>query len=389
MNVWIINPFDNLPSEGYRPMRFWLMAESFARHGANVVYWTSDFSHANKKKRVKTHEVFPPFKVVELPALEYKRNVSFKRIRSHLKLAKDFARIARLKKASGELPEPDLIVASSPPLSLVREAHRFAREVEAKVIVDVMDAWPETFERIVPKWMLWPIRQMAKSNYLQAAAITTVAKRYCDLVRSYGYSGDVRLFYHGIELSKEAPQIKSVVSSLKVVYAGSLGRSYDLATAIKVIGLMNGVAVLDIAGKGEREEELKKLAESLPQGLVRFHGYLPKDDLDALLRSADIGLVPMDGASCVGVPYKFADYAKYALPMASSLGGESTALLKSFKAGAEYAFGDADSLEKALFEIAKDLTSFKAASLKMAEEKLDAVKIYDEYVKFAAKRADG
>ena len=70
--------------------------------------------------------------------------------------------------------------------------------------------------------------------------------------------------------------------------------------------------------------------------------------------------------------------------MASSLGGESTALLKSFKAGAEYAFGDADSLEKALFEIAKDLTSFKAASLKMAEEKLDAVKIYDEYVKFAS-----
>ena len=45
--------------------------------------------------------------------------------------------------------------------------------------------------------------------------------------------------------------------------------------------------------------------------------------------------------------------------------------------------------EKALFEIAKDLTSFKAASLKMAEERLDAVKIYDEYVKFAAKRADG
>ncbi|MBR4893600.1 MAG: glycosyltransferase family 4 protein [Kiritimatiellae bacterium] len=383
MNVWIINPFDNLPSEGYRPMRFWLMAESFARHGANVVYWTSDFSHANKKKRVKTHEVFPPFKVVELPALEYKRNVSFKRIRSHLKLAKDFARIARLKKASGELPELDLIVASSPPLSLVREAHRFAREVGAKVIVDVMDAWPETFERIVPKWMLWSIRQMAKINYLQAAAITTVAKRYCDLVRAYGYSGDVRLFYHGIELSKEAPQIKSVVSSLKVVYAGSLGRSYDLATAIKAIGQMKGAAVLDIAGKGEREEELKKLAESLPQGLVRFHGYLPKDDLDALLRSADIGLVPMDGASCVGVPYKFADYAKYALPIASSLGGESAELLKSFGAGAEYAFGDADSLEKALFEIAEDLTSFKAASLKMAEEKLDAAKIYDEYVRFA------
>ena len=383
MNVWIVNPFDNLPSEGYRPMRFWLMAEAFARSGANVVYWTSDFSHANKTPRVKTCDVSPPFKVLELHALEYKRNVSIARIRSHLKLAKEFAKAARDRTASGELAEPDLIVASSPPLSLVRETHRFARKTGAKVIVDVMDAWPETFERIVPRWMLWPIRRLAKSNYLQAAAITAVAKRYCDLVGSYGYSGDVRLFYHGIELSKEAPQIKSAFSPLKVVYAGSLGRSYDLATAIKAIGQMKGAAVLDIAGKGEREEELKKLAQSLPQGLVRFHGYLPKDDLDALLRSADIGLVPMDSASCVGVPYKFADYAKYALPIASSLGGESAELLKSFGAGAEYVYGDADSLRGAIQEISRNLASFKAGSFRMANENFDAAKIYDEYVRFA------
>lgn len=25
MNVWIQNPFDNLPVEGYRKQRFWLM----------------------------------------------------------------------------------------------------------------------------------------------------------------------------------------------------------------------------------------------------------------------------------------------------------------------------------------------------------------------------
>ena len=383
MNVWIVNPFDNLPSEGYRPMRFWLMAEAFAHSGANVVYWTSDFSHANKRPRVKTCDVSPPFKVLELPALEYKRNVSIARIRSHLKLAKEFAKVARARTASGELAEPDLIVASSPPLSLVGEVHRFARKTGAKVIVDVMDAWPETFERIVPRWMLWPIRRMAKSNYLQAAAITAVAKRYCDLVRSYGYAGEVRLFYHGIRMLGAAPVAKGDGAPLKVVYAGSLGRSYDLATAIRAIAPMQGFAELDVAGTGEREEELRALAESLGAQNVRFHGYLPKDDLDALLRSADIGLVPMDSASCVGVPYKFADYAKCALPMASSLGGESAELLKSFGAGAEYAYGDADSLRGSIQEISRNLASFKAGSFRMANENFDAAKIYDEYVRFA------
>lgn len=33
MTVWIVNPFDNLPVEGYRPQRYWLMARAFARAG--------------------------------------------------------------------------------------------------------------------------------------------------------------------------------------------------------------------------------------------------------------------------------------------------------------------------------------------------------------------
>ena len=51
MTVWIVNPFDNLPPEGYRPQRYWLMARAFARAGHRVTYWSSDFSHAHKAPR--------------------------------------------------------------------------------------------------------------------------------------------------------------------------------------------------------------------------------------------------------------------------------------------------------------------------------------------------
>ena len=51
MTVWIQNPFDNLPCEGYRKQRYWLMAEAFARAGHSVVLWTSDFSHGAKAPR--------------------------------------------------------------------------------------------------------------------------------------------------------------------------------------------------------------------------------------------------------------------------------------------------------------------------------------------------
>ena len=39
MNVWIANPFDNLPPEGARPQRYWLMARAFARAGHAVTLW--------------------------------------------------------------------------------------------------------------------------------------------------------------------------------------------------------------------------------------------------------------------------------------------------------------------------------------------------------------
>ena len=49
MTVWIVNPFDNLPLEGFRPQRYWLMAEAFVEAGHNVVFWSSDFNHSTKQ----------------------------------------------------------------------------------------------------------------------------------------------------------------------------------------------------------------------------------------------------------------------------------------------------------------------------------------------------
>ena len=205
MNVWIINPFDNLPLEGYRPMRFWLMAEAFCRAGHNVVYWTSEFSHANKAKRVLNVEREVPFKIEILETIPYFKNVSLRRFYSHRKLAKTFLKEAHLALNSGRYSSPNLIIASSPPLELVDAAHFIAFKVNAKVIVDIMDAWPETFERIVPRFLLWPLRQLAKRNYLRANAITTVADNYAELVRSYGFTKDIRRFYHGIITNGDSP----------------------------------------------------------------------------------------------------------------------------------------------------------------------------------------
>ena len=374
MTVWIENPFDNLPAEGFRPQRYWLMAEAFAKAGHNVTLWTSDFSHAKKAPRILS-KVEAPFRLKLIKTPPYSGNVSFKRIASHRAYAANWLADARAEaKESGK---PDVIILFMPPLSTADSALMMKKEFGAKIVIDVMDAWPETFERLFPtplKFLsaiaLLPLRRAAKRAYRGADLVTGVCDAYGDIARANGAREYAR-FYHGIDTSK-ARGANAQRPPLSFVYAGNFGRGYDLSAAIKAI-LENEDATLDIAGAGEREAEWKALAAHSPR--IRFHGYLSGDELDKLLDSASIGIIPLSDNTFVGLPYKLGDYAVHNLRMVTSLRGECAAILEKHSAGAVYD--------------AKDPSSFMAAAKKVQAStpdfatllsELDAEKIYATYV---------
>ncbi len=378
MKVWIINPFDNLPVEGFRPQRFWLMARAFASAGHKTVLWSADFSHALKKprqigkedlERAREDLAGAELRLVHEPP--YGANISLKRLWSHRRWA------ANWRRAAEEETPPDVIIVSSPPLSIGAEARRYAEMNGAKLIVDVMDAWPETFERVVPKWILKPLASMAGKTYRAASAVTVVARRYMDLVKgTYGVKRPVRLFYHGIEFPPAggAPRLRAPGEPLKVAYLGNMSASYDLATAIEAVKGMEGVT-LTLAGRGPDEERLRELAKGADN--IRFMGYLGGDGVADFLSGCDVGLVPMDPKSCVGIPYKLADYASASLKIASSLGGELDELLRRTHAGVAYRYGDRDDLRRALLLLkVMDCDSSPLKGL------FDARSIYRRYVAF-------
>jgi len=56
------------------------------------------------------------------------------------------------------------------------------------VVVDVQDAWPETFERLLPRSFRWlahlalcPLRRRAQRVYREADIVTGVCDRYREL----------------------------------------------------------------------------------------------------------------------------------------------------------------------------------------------------------------
>ena len=368
MTVWIVNPFDNLPTEGNRPQRYWLMARAFVKAGHKVVLWSSDFSHATKAKRKFVRECDDGFEVRLVPTRPYPKNICLKRIISHWHLAKDWLRLARTEKN-----RPDVLIASTPPLGLCNAARKYAHEVKAKFVADIMDAWPETFYRVAPRWMLSPLRFVARKIYTKADAVSAVSKRYIELAKGYGAAVPMHCCNHGIEIREEGGVKREEGRALNLVYIGAMGLSYDLETVIDAVKSLE-CATLDLAGSGPKEAALRWQAAGCER--IRFHGYLGDVELRDLLLRSTIGIIPMFPDSCVGIPYKLADYAACGLKIVESLGGEAGELVAKHKAGCHYNGGDVDSLREAILAAA----SIKDSNPQAFAEHFDAARIMSEYV---------
>lgn len=372
MTVWIINPFDNLPMEGFRPQRYWLMARAFAKAGHKVTYWTSDFSHAFKRRRdLRLDNREPEIEVRLVPTPAYPANICLRRIWSHRVLAQRWRRLA---KACGDKPEA--IIASLPPLGLCEAARRFAKAQGAIFVADIMDAWPETFTRVVPAWCLWPLRVLARRIYRGATAVSAVATRYLELAKAYGATQPMLLSYHGIELDgTPIARPKRNDGVLKLAYVGAMGASYDLETLIAAVKALPQTT-LDLAGSGPKAEQVRAQAQACAR--IRYHGYLAADAMRKLLESSDAGVVPMFPASCVGVPYKLADYAAAGLRILECLGGETGELVSRYHAGVHYEPGNLESLEAALARLAEAPNADWDAQGLLLE--FDAKRIMADYV---------
>ena len=358
MDIWIENPFDNLPSEGYRPQRYWLMARAFLAAGHSVRYWTSDFSHANKApRRFIEPSSQDPFPIELIPTRPYRSNISLTRVFSH----RDYARawLDRARKMSAR-ETPDLIIASAPPIGSACAAVQLAQELGARVVIDVQDAWPETFYRLAPRVLFATLRARIQRAYREADLVSGVCERYRELT---GRS-DYLTAYLGIDPGTP-PQRTS--RGFRLVYAGNLGKSYDLKTVIKAVELDSRLT-LDVAGAGTFTCECPR---------VHFHGYLDQDRLRQLFARCDLGIIPMSEDSWVGLPNKLFDYTAADLAIVSSLKGETAALLAEHHIGSTY---QPRTVESLLAAVETAAATPPGAARRLCEERFAAEKIYANYV---------
>ena len=402
MNIWINSPFDPLPLEGGRPLRYELLARALVELGHEVVWWSSDFHHLRKERRsLETVYKHDGFEVRLIPTFPYQRNVSWRRWRSHLQYAKRWGVMAGEALASGELKSPDAVIISMPPLGLYPVARKICDAAGVKLFVDVQDAWPETFYQMRPQLPLFfkrvllaPMQSMAAKEYCGADFLTAVSKAYIELAKESGCHAEAKVFPLGCGRDESEIEYDRDFDGdeLKLVYVGNLGVSYDLKTMINGVQELtkSGINVsLKIAGDGPLCEYVKSAVKSAG-GSISYLGYLTSDKMISLLYESHVGVVPMKPESLVAIPNKLIDYASRGLAVISSLTGESQSLLDEYQVGVGYVFGDRQSFMKTVkryYSDRKMLASHISNSQKLFTDKFDASKIYPAMAQWIVERS--
>jgi glycosyltransferase involved in cell wall biosynthesis len=204
------------------------------------------------------------------------------------------------------------------------------RLLRIPVIHDVHDLMPEIYLEKFPsprmRWVIACLKLQERWAAAFATAVLTVEERLKDILSQRGVARDKihvlmnlpdeRIFSTCVRRLEKAPDKPFVM-----VYHGTLAHRLGLDLAIEALALCRDGAVrmeLHVIGDGEERSRLIALRDRLGlQDLVRFSdGFVPVQEIPALIADADAGLVPLRASSATDImlPTKLLEYVLSGIP---------------------------------------------------------------------------
>lgn len=393
LDVVIISNYWHFPSEK-SSSRYHSIATLAIMEGLLVELLTSRFYHTKKQKRNNSVCVGSdiPYKVTLLDEKMYRKNVSVGRITAHNQFANNVIKYLGVRK------KPDVIYLFVPPIGLAKKVVDYAKKNNIRIIIDILDLWPEAFEMLLPsfapKAILSPLKKSAEYVYANADEIIAVSNTYVrravkhnsreNIGHSVFIGTDIEVFDKAAD---NAPPLEGKLRPVTMAYIGMLGYSYDLCGVMDAMRLLikqgaDDVELL-IMGDGPQKENFQEYAKQydLP---VRFTGRLTYEDMVKILVKCDIGLNVLAGKAAQSIINKQADYVSAGLPVINvQKYQEFGELLIEYNAGLTCMPGDTEALSNAIRNLADHEETRLAMgknSRRLAEERFDRQKTYHEII---------
>jgi len=408
MRIWLVKTGEQLPIDGdnIRLLRIGMLADILSQAGHEVTWWASTFSHVQKSFRFREDtsvSVRDNYTIRMLHANPYRRNISLARIHNHKRIGDKFYAQAQL------YPKPDIILTCMPTIDLTYQAVRYANEQGAISIVDIRDAWPDSFTEYFPDFLSplvkFGIRGMDRKlcKALSCAdAITSMADHGLEFGQKKagrGRRASDRVFYLGYpDNSERADQgigkwieIGLSPESFIVVFFGTIANSSNLDHVIDAARLLHNEPVqFVLCGSGDTLKGLRQKAKDLNS--VFIPGLVGASDIISLAGIAKAGLMPYKKRSVFsnGFPNKFAEFLCFGLPILTLTDGVARSFIEEHECGLPYDTAEELAMKIRLLKHDPQRQSeMSANSRRKYLEEFSAERVYGNMMKYLEEMAAG
>ena len=360
--------------------RFAYLANLLVEKGYELEVVTSSFYHMKKVHRhIPKKELDSlPYKLTFIDEPGYKKNISFKRLRSIKIFNKGVEKYLCSLKVN-----PDLIYVPVPSTKTGSIAVKYCKANNIPLVIDIEDLWPESFEmilrsRFLTKLIFWPWIVKANKLYKSVDGIIAVSNSYLDRALKVRSDKPISaVSYIGSNFERAATIRKDLSIKPKdeiwLTYIGTIGKSYNLKLFIDLMDNLEKDGFhnfrLKILGDGPDKEKVMKYADS-KIGKVEFLGLLPYEEMIKILKVSDYGINPIDKHSVASIINKVADYASVGLPVINTQRCEEYAnILKETHSGISFFTEDFYDIEEFLLNNSAD--NFSKETINIFSRKLN------------------
>jgi glycosyltransferase involved in cell wall biosynthesis len=299
-------------------------------------------------------------------------------------------------------PRPDLILASSTPLTIAIPAlvGRIFRRIP--LVFEVRDLWPEVPRGmgVVRSPILYSLaRGLARLTYRKSRRIIALSPGMREGILRYGIPGervvvipngsDLDLFRPGIDGTALRRRLGIAEGTFLIVHPGAMGIVNGLDFLLPVCRILESElprALVYLIGDGLQRPHLQQRAEELRLVNLRFLDPVSKAEMPEWLAAADLGLMLIKRIPILEMnsANKFFDYAAAGLPCLMNYGGWKADLLRRYEAGRALETDDPEEFASAIVEFAADPDRLGAAgrgARRMAEAEFDRDRQFAEFLR--------
>lgn len=324
----------------YYNLRIKPVMNYFSLRGDDVIYLTGDYDTMTRE-----YYHLEDDNVKQLPVIPYHKNISFQRIYSHYKFAKQIYN--QLKKE-----KPDFIYAMVPPNFMAHFIAKYKKQnPHVKVVFDVFDMWPETFPNqkvkslLAAPFKIWG--NLRTKNLLSASMVITECQSFREYIQQQGKVQQINTLYP-YKKENVLPVEYLENEKLNVCYLGSINNIIDIPKIVEVLTTIRQkrLVCLHLIGNGEKKAHFIQLLKQENIDVIDYGNVFDMAEKQHIFNQCAFGINVLKTSVFIGLTLKTIDYFNGGLPILNTVPKDTYEWVKKYHVGIN--LDESNSVEKIL-----------------------------------------